>query len=383
MMNMLSGHTLAHLKAGMLALKRRTAIAITGEYNPYPPPPANSLLSPSLQHLYDYEEVPLQLSWIRCQDEDIKSWQSRARTKLAELVGLVDREPPSILSDEGVSNLKVDLVKRTMYLKVNNNSHVPVTFVWKKEYSCSRPVMLCLHGHNSGAHLSWGEVRMPVDPIKIYQGADYAYQASIRGYMAICIEQSCFGMRREQNLSNRSQHPCTDAAHHALLLGRTILGERIADVLSVIDWVASRPENIPHVDGRFYTIGNSAGGDVALYTAALDSRITGVIASGCAGPFRETIGRRRGCPDAVIPGILNWMEYEDILALCAPRPLLIVSGINDHIYPFSLAKKVTERAKIVYDRLNALDKIRAVAGPEGHRFYPEIAWPIFLEMTSV
>ena len=62
-------------------------------------------------------------------------------------------------------------------------------------------------------------------------------QAVARGYIAVCIEQLCFGERRELALTPRSADPCVDAFHHALLTGRTLLGERMSDVSAVIDWL--------------------------------------------------------------------------------------------------------------------------------------------------
>ena len=36
---------------------------------------------------------------------------------------------------------------------------------------------------NSGSHLSWGEARLPPDPLKIAGGGDYARQAARLGFI--------------------------------------------------------------------------------------------------------------------------------------------------------------------------------------------------------
>jgi hypothetical protein len=129
-------------------------------------------------------------------------------------------------------------------------------------------------------------------------------------------------------------------------------------------------------------MGNSAGGETALFAMALDPRIEASIASGCVGPWRKANGARRTCPDTIIPGVLAWIEYSDVLALCAPRPLLVVSGVTDHIFPFALASECVEDARPVYAAMEAASRLQAVAGPGEHRFYPDIAWPAFAALLD-
>jgi hypothetical protein len=243
--------------------------------------------------------------------------------------------------------------------------------------------MICLQGTNSGAHLSWAEARMPADPLKIASGADYARQAVAHGYAAVCIEQSAFGERRETNLPQASQDPCIDSANHALLLGRTLLGERASDVSSIIDWLETESEALSLDLTRLAVMGSSSGGSTAIFSAALDTRIESVLASGCVGFIRDTIARRgNSSGQNIIPGILNWLELDDVLGLIAPRPLLVISGDADHIWPFAGAAQVVDSARPIYEALGARDSIKAVSGSGGHRFYPDIAWRHFTALVE-
>ena len=151
---------------------------------------------------------------------------------------------------------------------------------------------------------------------------------------------------------------------------------------AVLNWLDQGNLDMPFDRSRVHIVGTSAGGETGLYAGAIATRITGVIASGCVGRYQETIGRRATCPDTVIPGILNWFENDDVLGLCAPRPLLVVSGHADHIYPFDEAKRTVERAHPGYRAYGAGSMIRALPGPGGHRFYPDIAWPAFLSLLE-
>lgn len=278
------------------------------------------------------------------------------------------------------------LKRRRVYLRLWSGADTPVDAVWR-EGGGRRPVMICLQGTNSGSHLSWGETRMPPDPAKVAGGGDYARQAAARGYIAICLEQSCFGERAERHIKPRSDSSTIDTANHAFLLGRSLLGERAADVSSLMDWLAadgaSRDLGLAADIERVFIMGNSAGGSVALYAAALDTRIAGVLASGCVGFVRDTIARRRDdSAQNVVPGLLNWLETDDVVGLVAPRPLLAISGTRDHIFPYAGVAAVTESARRVYQAMRAEGNLAAVSANGPHRFYPEIAWPAFERLVG-
>lgn len=376
------------IAARLLALKRRLALALGRNFDPYPPPPPGAALSPSAAHFAAYARAPLRLAWGRAGIADAKDWQAAARAKLAALTGYdVERPAPEARQ---VTDSRLDsggaqgpLLRRRVYLRVREAADVPIDVIWPEGAAEPLPVMLCLQGTNAGAHLSWGEARMPADPLKIAAGLDHARRAAARGYAAVCIEQSCFGERRERQLAKRSADPCIDAANHALLLGRTLIGERATDVSSVIDWLAMGAAGPALEVGRLHAVGNSAGGTAAVFAAALDARIGAVLAGGCVGFFRETIARRADASGQnVVPGILEWLEFDDVLALIAPRPVFAISGDADHIFPAAGVKAVIDSARAVYAALGAGHALRAATARGGHRFYPEESWRGFEELLA-
>lgn len=371
------------IAAYALACKRRLALLMTGKFEPYPTPPKGLGLSPSEAHFADCDAAPLKLAWPRAAIAEPTAWQERARAKLVELLGYErSAQPPSArhLSD---SRLPGGFLRRRAYLERRPHHHIPVDLVWAQASATPMKVMLCIQGTNSGAHLSWGEVRMPADPVKIANGLDFARQAARRGYLAVCIEQSCFGERRERKLNPRSADPCIDAANHALLLGRTLLGERVSDTSAVIDWLEAGGTGLDIDSTVVHAMGNSAGGTTIVFAAAVDQRIAAIMAGSCVGFIRETIARRRDpAGQNTIPGILNWLEFDDVIGLIAPRVVLTVAGTGDHIFPAQGAQAVVEEATKVYEALGAPESLRAAAAEGPHRFYPEVAWPAFEEMLA-
>ena len=72
----------------------------------------------------------------------------------------------------------------------------------------------------------------------------------------------------------------------------------------------------------------------------------------------------------------------DLAGLIAPRPLIVVNGKEDGIFPLSSALEQAEIARTLYAAAGAPDRFRHVVGPEGHRFYAAQGWPVFDELTG-
>lgn len=358
-----------------MALRHRLLRMIGRPVDPFADTPSGLSLSPSARHFADYDRVALGLRFQALKPDDPQLWQRQARAKLAELSGY--RREASVPYSVGEQRFALPdgLLRRRIYLRAREGVDIPVHLVQPENASGPLPVMLCLQGTNSGAHISWGEARYPADLEKGNGDYAIALQAAQRGYMAVAIEQSCFGERGERQIRPRSAAPCVDATMHALLLGRSLIGERCSDVSAVIDWLQAEAAGLQIDPARIHAMGHSAGGSVALFAAALDERIAAVLACGCIGYIRDTIGRRRDDQGQnVIPGILNWLEMADILGLVAPRPLASVAGAADPIWPGEGARAVFAEAGEIYARLGATGRLQLQIEPGGHRFRPAKSW---------
>ena len=72
----------------------------------------------------------------------------------------------------------------------------------------------------------------------------------------------------------------------------------------------------------------------------------------------------------------------DLGALIAPRPMIVVSGQHDGIFPIDSAKEQVDVTRAAYRAAGAADKFEHVVGKEGHRFYAADAWPVFDRLTG-
>ncbi len=208
---------------------------------------------------------------------------------------------------------------------------------------------------------------------------DFGLQCLERGLAALCIEQRSFGERREKHQAMVRPHGCEDATMHALMLGRTLAGERVFDVERGVDYLETRPE----IDaGRIGVMGNSGGGTVSIYAAALLERIRFALPSCSFCTFAASFMNIGHCTDNYIPDILQYGEHADVLGLAAPKPLVVVAGNQDPIFPLDGTLQAFGDLKKIYQANNAAENCQLVVAEGGHRFYAQQAWPPLLQLIE-
>jgi dienelactone hydrolase len=212
-------------------------------------------------------------------------------------------------------------------------------------------------------------------PHQVEGDRDFALGCMSRGIAALCIEQRAFGERREQKQAQVGSHGCHDATMQALMLGRTLLGERVYDVDRGIDYLATRGDVRMDSIG---VMGNSGGGTTSLFSAALLPRIALAMPSCYFCTFKESILSIYHCMDNYIPGLYKVAEMADIMGLFAPKPVVIVAGRKDDIFPIAATRRAFGKLKRIYEACGAEDRCHLVVGDGGHRFYADDAWPVML-----
>ena len=81
------------------------------------------------------------------------------------------------------------------------------------------------------------------------------------------------------------------------------------------------------------------------------------------------------CDCNYIPGILDLGEMGDVAGLVAPRPLCVVNGVKDNIFPIEETRKAFIHLKNIYSAAGVPGNCAFYEGAEGHRYYKEGAWP--------
>jgi hypothetical protein len=121
-------------------------------------------------------------------------------------------------------------------------------------------------------------------------------------------------------------------------------------------------------------MGNSGGGTISMFSCALLTEIAFAIPSCHFCTFRDSIMSIPHCMDNHIPGLYLVADMADIVGLFAPKPVVIVAGKEDNIFPIKGVRKAFRDLKRIYEAAGAADHCHLVVGNGGHRFYAEIAW---------
>jgi acetyl esterase/lipase len=162
---------------------------------------------------------------------------------------------------------------------------------------------------------------------------------------------------------------------HALMLGTTLMAERIVDVDRAVDYLESRGDADM---SRVGCMGNSGGGTISLFAAAMLDRIRFVMPSSYFCSFADSILALFHCVCNYVPHLQRHAEMADVAGLIAPRPLVIVNGVQDGIFPIEAARREYARLAGIYRAAGAADRCHFVECSGGHRFYADEAWPVML-----
>ena len=316
-----------------------------------------------------YAAAPRRLRFNARTRSEAEAWQKRLRAKLTELVGgfPASRAPlrPAVLdtrSFPGYTREKIVFdsqpgVSVLAYLLLPEKARRPAA------------VMICVPGHGRGVDDIVGiDEKGNERTDKTGYQHDFAIQVAEAGIAALAIEPMGFGCRRDpvnarQGLGRKA---CDPVAGGALLVGQTMIGWRVWDIMRTVDYIATRSELDQN---RMGCMGISGGGTVTVFSTALEPRIRVALVSGYLNTFRDSIGSLAHCSDNYVPGILNWAEMHDLAGLIAPRPLFVESGEKDNIFPIQASIESFNEVQKIYSVFGARDLAEQEVFPDEHAFW--------------
>lgn len=306
-------------------------------------------------------------------------WREEARAALRERLGL-DRMAAELRSHEPAVELDGpgedlgEFTRRAGRIETEPDVWIPFWFL-RPHGDGPFPVAITPHGHGArGLDMYAGIVHDAAERRRMEtEDRDVTVQAARRGMLALAPATRGFPPVDIPDLCDRhGGRACRSQLMHALLAGRTVIAERVWDVQRLLDWALARPDT----DGRALVTGNSGGGVVTIYTAALDERVTVAAPSCSLAPIVSRGGYVHHCDCNAVPGILRWGELWDVAALTAPRALVAINGRRDRLFPPEEVDRAVERIASAYAGSGAPDAFEHRYGPAGHRFYAELMWPL-------
>lgn len=158
-----------------------------------------------------------------------------------------------------------------------------------------------------------------------------------------------------------------DAGYALLSLGETIAGWMVWDSIRALDYLLGLEEVDPE---RIGITGNSGGGLNSLLTAALDHRVKCAVVAGFTFEFRNWI-RYGGahCTCTHFPGAFRSFSWAEIAGLIAPRPLLLLQGEDDQIFPIGGARASAAETARLYATLGQTEHFRVTElGGQPHAY---------------
>lgn len=299
--------------------------------------------------------------------EPISEWQEKARAKLAELVGLDKMIPAEKKSVIEFDRETEDFREIRFRYQSEPGYFVPCHMCIPKGAKLPLPTFICMQGHSKGMHITLGRTKYPGE--EVAGDRDFAVRCVKEGFIAIALEQRDFG----ECGGNEHGPQCQNPTLTNLLVGRTTIGERVWDVMRLVDLLLDDLSEYAKADS-IYVLGNSGGGTCSIYSGALDTRLAGSVPSCAISSFAASIGAMKHCACNYVPGILNYFDMSELIALTAPRKLVVVSGALDDIFPLKEAREMVGIGKKAYDAYGVPGHIAHAVGEEGHRFYADLAW---------
>ena len=303
----------------------------------------------------------------------IADWQSKAREKLASLVGLdkmIPAEKQLVIEFDRDSG---DFREIRFKYQTEPGYFVPCHMCIPKDAKLPLPTFICMQGHSKGMHITLGRTKYPGE--EVAGDRDFAIRCVKEGYIAIALEQRDFG----ECGGNEKGPQCLEPSLTNLLVGRTTIGERVWDVMRLVDLLQDELSEFAKA-GSIYVLGNSGGGTCSIYSAALETRLAGGVPSCAISSFAASIGAMHHCACNYVPGILNYFDMSELIAMVAPRKLVVVSGAQDNIFPLKEAKEMVAIGSKAYETYGKPGNLAHVVGGEGHRFYADIAWEALKKM---
>lgn len=212
------------------------------------------------------------------------------------------------------------------------------------------PALVVLNGH-------YGSAWQTFDPESGYW---YGDGFARRGYVVLAIDVGhrpvAERARLYGDLPDGDDPDNGNRVHPAITFGELDTdweedGERTWDAMRAVDVLQSLPGVNPAQIG---VAGLSMGGEVATFAAALDPRLATGVSAGFSPDLAVMANyTNHPCWQWQYAEVREYLDASDLLALVAPRPMIVETGVADWTFsmfaaPYSADKQVLRRARAAY-----------------------------------
>jgi hypothetical protein len=276
------------------------------------------------------------------------AWQLGLRAKLfaaLKMTDLVEAHPdlsPRLLSSvagESYSRREVEFNSTT-----GRRIHAVVTVPNKLPGADRFPAVVCIHGHGGNRDVVY-QADTP------YKG--FAATLAAGGYVTMSVDVGQHEVRED---------------------GRTLMGERLWDLMRCVDFLSILPEVDPK---RIGCAGLSLGGEMAMWLGAMDPRVYGTVS--CGFLTRMDQMEQGHCMCWKFDGLRELVDYADVYSLIAPRPLQCQNGMSEppEGFPVDIAVEAMGQIKRIYSDFGVPGYAGLAVHPGGHEVEPTAMMAFF------
>ena len=249
-----------------------------------------------------------------------RAWQNKVRGELFDLLKLGDlwaaRESIPLEPEIAGEEMRDGYALRKIHLRATPTRVFDAVLALPDGDVKTRPAVVCMHGHG-------GDSLTPFDLAKPEYKA-FGDALARRGFVAISTYVG--------------QHQVYES-------GRTLMGERLWDLIRCVDYLESRED----VDGAHIgCAGLSFGGEMAMWLGAMDTRIAATVSCGFLTLMDQM--EQNHCMCWKFDGLRERVDFPDIYGLIAPRALQCQNGRKEPETQFHvpLAEKAMREVMRVY-----------------------------------
>jgi hypothetical protein len=162
-------------------------------------------------------------------------------------------------------------------------------------------------------------------------------------------------------------------------VGYTPAGVECWNAMRALDYLETRREVDPK---RIGVTGRSGGGATSWWVAAADDRPQCIIPVAGIADLQAHVceGEDKRYKDGVVSGHCDCMymnntyrwDYIEVMALCAPRPLMLENGDQDYIFPKDGYRRMAEKVRRLYELYDAGDRFKLFETHDPHKDTPEL-----------
>jgi len=241
--------------------------------------------------------------------DEWKTWREKLRTSLQTAWGPFP-DKPAPLEPQKLGDLKRDGYRvEKIVFQTRPRVWMPAN-LYLPDKPGKFPAVLNVHGHWRGAKQDPHVQARCIGLAKL-------------GFVALAVD--AFGAGERGVGTKLGEYHGEMTAATLWPVGLALSGLQVYENMRAVDYLLTRPE----VDSAGIGItGASGGGNQTMYAGAWDERFKAVVPVCSVGNYRAYLGAAC-CMCEVVPGALQFTEEWAILAMVAPRALMIVNATKD------------------------------------------------------